>query len=50
VSVVPESRCRPRSRPFCTLALTRDGTLGHTPPTHEPLLLLSKPGMMVLGQ
>jgi hypothetical protein len=29
--------------------LTPRGTLGDTPRTHEPLLLLSLPGMMVLG-
>ena len=31
-------------------SLTRDGPVGDTPATHEPLLLFSQPGMMVLGQ
>jgi hypothetical protein len=38
-----------RGGPARDRALTHHGALGHTPPTHEPLLLLSKPGMMVLG-
>ena len=49
VAHVPESRRGASMGPARPRALTHHRALGHTPSTHEPLLLLSKPGMMVLG-